>query len=396
MFLIIKNARDIINKKKSVSSLGVKALNKTKLKLELEKPVDNLFYLLSLTPFMPVREDIVDDSGLWAKNKNTFISNGPFCLEKYTENNLVLKKNKFYYDTNKSNINNILVEYISDPNTAYIGYKSNNIDILDNVPIGELKKLSFSDELIKADYYGLYFYSFNTNIDCLKNKKTRQAISKAIDRKKILDKIRKSQEIPANSFLHPDLIKKINKNFEFLNYFDLDQSKKLLKESGFDEKHKFPTIEILYNSESENKVIAEAIQEMLKNNLNINIKLIGQEWSIFNTKRKNLEYNGLVKNSYILESFDPVSFLEIFRPNSLSYTGYNNKNYNYILNNISSLNNKQETNKEIFRALKILEDEMPIIPIFFYSGFFLVKPYIKDYHINTIGYKYFGITKIII
>lgn len=393
LFLAIKNAKDIISKKKPVSCLGVKAIDEKKLKLELEYPVDNLFYLLSLTPFMPVRKDIVDDEGLWVKDKTKSVSNGPFYLERYSVDSIVLKKNKFYYNSNKSNINKILVRFISDTNTAYVAYKLNNIDILDNPPISELRRLSFSKELISTDYYGLYFYSFNTNLDCLKNKKIRQAISKAIDREKILQKIRKSNEIPANSFLHPEFIKKIDENFNFKNYYDLKQAKKLFKESGFEKNHQFPTIEIFYNSENENKAIAEAVQAMLKNNLNIDIKLTGQEWSIFNSTRKKLEYKGLAKNSYIIESFDPVSFLDIFKNNSISYTGYNNKTYDFIINNLN-IKNKIERNKEILKALEILEEEMPIIPLFFYSGVSLIKPYIKDYHINSIGYKYFGEIKI--
>lgn len=394
LFLSLKNADNIINHSYDISSLGVKALNDHQLKIDLEHPVDHLFKLLSLTPFMPIREDMVDSENLFIKDTKTFISNGPFFLERVSDNYLILKKNIFYNNADKSNVGSVLVKFINDSNTAYIGYKSKNIDIIDNVPLNELQKLYKSDEFISIPYYGMYFYSFNLNLNCLKNKKTRQAISAAIDRDAIIKKIRKSSEKPANEYIHPDFMKNITGSSVIKNSFDLKKAKKLFLESGFDNNNKFPELEILFNSESENKIIAEVVQEMLKNNLNIDVKLHGNEWSIFNNKRKKLEYNGLVKNSYIVESFDPISFLEIFRPGGISYCGYNNEKYNLILNNILNINSADDKNKEILKAAQILDDEMPIIPLFYYSSSSLAQPYIKNYYINYIGYKFLGFIKI--
>lgn len=388
LFLPIKNAKRIIENKVSSSLLGIRAIDNYKLKLELEYPIDYLCSLLALTPFMPVREDVVDDEGLWAKNPSTAISNGPFYLSDYSNTDMSIINNKFYYNDNKTNINKISIKFVDNADNAYMGYISNNIDIIDNVPLGEYNKLAHSDEFISIPYYGIYFYSFNLNLDCLKNKNVRQAISKAIDREAITQKIRRSNEIPANEYIHIHFFKSIGKSNN-KSLYNLTEAKKLFLDAGYNSINTFPEIEIFYNSENNNKVIAEAIQEMLKKNLNINVKLTGKEWSTFASQRRNLVYNGLAKNSHMYEFFDPMSFLQIFKPNNESYSGYENNIYNKILNKILTSNSKEKENL-ILHAIRILEDDMPIIPLFYYSSSSLVKSYIKNYHINSIGYKYLG------
>ncbi len=391
LFLPIKNAKQIIDGKKDSSCLGVTALNDYQLKIELEFPIDYLFKLLSLSAFMPTREDIVDEQGAWARDPNKFVCNGPFCLAQYCDDHLLLKKNSFHRQAQKSNINSLCIKIIENPNLAYINYQSGYIDIIDNIPINELHKLQHCSEFKSTPLYGLYYYNFNLNLECFKNPKVRQAFSKAIDKEAIVTKIRKSNEIPANQYIHPDIINETtNKNLDKSSY-NVVAAKRLLSESGYDKN--FPEIEIYYNSESNNKIIAEAIQEMLKKNLNIDIKLKSHEWAIFNFKRKQLDYNGLAKNSHMFEYFDPISFLKIFSEQTENQSGYQNSNYNIIFNKIVNLSGKQR-NEKILEAMEFLENDPPVIPLFFYSNCSLTKPYIRNYCVNSIGYKYFALINI--
>lgn len=394
LFLPIKNAKKIILDNIDPESLGVRAVQDNKLIVTLEYPISYLFHLLSLTPFMPVRDDVIDDDGLWAKDPQKFISNGPFYLSRYSDNSLVLKKNLFYRKNKNANVNSVLINFINDSNAAFMSYKSSNTDIIDSLPLNESKKLNFSKEFVSIPYYGLYFYSFNMNLDCFKDNKVRQAFSKAIDREKLIKMIRKTDELPANEYLYPDFMKKIDDNFEVKNYYDLSEAKKLLARAGYNKENPFPSVELSYNSESDNKIIAEAIQEMLKNNLQIDVTLSGQEWSNFNNKREHLEYNGLAKNSHMMEYFDPASFLELFKSGGISYCGYNNLIYNSVFDEILQLPSGIKRDKKILEAVKILDNDMPIIPLFYYSSTSLIKPYIKNYYINSIGYKYLGLINI--
>lgn len=394
LFSPIKNAKDVINQIKDVDDLGVKALSDSVLQVELEYPVNNLFHLFAMTPFMPVRYDVVDDEGHWAKDSKKAISNGPFYLKLFNDYNLVLSKNLVYHSSEKSNVHNVIVKFIQDSNTSYIAYVSGNLDIADNLPLNEYKKLSYNKEFLSVPYYGIYFYSFNLQLDFLKSPKVRQAISKAIDRNLIVEKVRKTNEEPATGYLPLNFIEEKNLNFSYGFDFDVNKARQLLLEAGFCGNKKFPQIEIFYNSESNNKIVAEAVKEMLKNNLDIDVNLVGQEWSIFLSKRRNLRYNGLAKNSYIIDDFNPVTFLSIFLPEKGSNTGYNNKKYNLLVNDLLTKKCENICDDKMLEAIEILNKDMPILPLFYYCNGSLVKPNIKGYSINYVGYKYLGNVKI--
>ena len=317
----------------------------------------------------------------------------------YLNIQISLQKNNFYHDAKKININSLHIKIIENSNLAYTNYKSGYIDIIDDLPISEIGTLKFSKEYKSTPLYGLYYYNFNLRLDCFKNPKTRLAISKSIDKEAITKTIRKSNELVANQYIHPNILKNKNSDNNIINY-DVLTAKKLLSEAGYSSKNKFPTIEIYFNSESNNKIIAEAIQEMLKNNLGINVELRSHEWAIFNSKRKNLKYNGLAKNSHIFEYFDSSSFLKIFDKTSENQSGYQNQNYSIIFNKIPKISGFQNQNQDIINskildACEFLEKDAPIIPLFFYSNSSLIKPHIKNYYINSIGYKYFALIKIL-
>lgn len=392
LFLPLKNAKDITDQIKDVEDLGVKALSDSVLQVELEYPVNNLFHLFAMTPFMPVRYDVVDDEGHWAKDSKKAISNGPFYLQSFNDYNLILSKNLFYHNFEKSNVHNVIVKFIQDSNTSYIAYVSGNLDIADNLPLNEYKKLNYNKEFLSVPCYGLYFYSFNLQLDFFKSPKVRQAISKAIDRNLIVEKVRKANEEPATDYLPLNFIEE--KHFSYSFDFDINKARQLLLEAGFGSNEQFPTIEIFYNSESDNKIVAEAVKEMLKNNLDIDVNLVGQEWSIFLNKRRNLSYNGLAKNSYIIEDFNPVTFLSIFLPEKGSNTGYDNKKYNLLVNSLLIEKSEDTFDDKMLEAIEILNKDMPILPLFYYRNGSLVKPYINGYSINYVGYKYLGNVKI--
>lgn len=146
--LYIKGADEYINGTGSKDDIGVKALDKYTLEIELNEPTPYFMEILAMPQFLPVREDIIEASGEgWETNPKTCISNGPFKLHSYEpDSNILLSKNNSYYD-NK----NIKLPYIKclintqnkDINLMYDNYealrqniiKEKNVDF-DDVDIG--------------------------------------------------------------------------------------------------------------------------------------------------------------------------------------------------------------------------------------------------------------------
>ena len=63
--------------------------------------------------------------------------------------------------------------------------------------------------------------------------------------------------------------------------FDPEEARRLLAEAGFPNGEGFPKFEILINTHESHKKIAEAIQEMWKRELNIEVNIINQSWQVY-------------------------------------------------------------------------------------------------------------------
>ena len=62
---------------------------------------------------------------------------------------------------------------------------------------------------------------------------------------------------------------------------DTAAARQLLAEAGYPDGKKFPAIEVLFNTVRSHKAIAEALQQMWKKNLNINVRLRNEEWKVY-------------------------------------------------------------------------------------------------------------------
>ena len=115
-----------------------------------------------------------------------------------------------------------------------------------------------------------YYFSFNTNVKPLDNPKVREALTLAIDRETITEKVIENSSIPT---------RRISPNFNNYSYgkelklFDPERAKQLLAEAGYPNGMGFPTLKLKYNTNENHKKICEFIQNQWSVTLNINIDL---------------------------------------------------------------------------------------------------------------------------
>ena len=68
---------------------------------------------------------------------------------------------------------------------------------------------------------------------------------------------------------------------------------------------------ILFNTNEMHKAVAEAIQEMWKNNLGVSVSLMNQESKVFMASRAQGDYQ-VARASWIADYADPMTFLDVF------------------------------------------------------------------------------------
>ena len=194
------------------------------------------------------------------------------------------------------------------------------------------------DQISINPYYGTYYYRVNVNKAPLSNKLIRKALSLSLDRERIVHKVAKGGQDPAFSFTPP------NPNDYFpptkLEY-DPMKAKALLKEAGLSVED-IPPIELLYNTSEGHQKIAEAIQQMWKENLGIKILLTNTDWKVYLSKQNEGDYE-IARAGWIGDYQDPKSFLDMMvsgRGNN--QTGWSNESYDNLLEKAAASPSKEQ------------------------------------------------------
>jgi oligopeptide transport system substrate-binding protein len=169
------------------------------------------------------------------------------------------------------------------------------------------------------------------------------------------------------------------------------KAKQLLAEAGYPNGEGFPEYTILYNTLESHKIIAEAVQRMWKNNLGIDVKLENQEWKVYLNAKTMGDFE-MVRFGWIGDYADPTTFLDLYTKES----GNNNSNwwsddYDRLLAEAATVIDTEERYAIMQEAEKILLDELPIMPIYYYMTTYLLDRRVKGWYPNLLDhhpYKY--------
>ena len=407
IFSPIKNATAANNGEMSVDEVGVKAIDDLTLEVTLENPCEYFIGLTGFATLMPLREDMVGDdiNGAWAINPETAICNGPFKLTEYkTGDKMVLSKNENYWQADKVKLDAINGYMIVEESTALTKFQAGEIDFYDNCPTDEIAKLKASGDLEILPYIGTYFFALNLkNSEVMQDIKVRQALNYAIDRQAICDTVSKAGEQPATGFTpigftdnngkdFAETSNAANNNFNIPTTADVEKAKALLAEAGYPNGEGFPQIEILYNTNEGHKAIAEAVQAMLKQNLNIDVVINNQEWAVFQDSRNELTYKDIARHGWIGDYLDPQTMLEIFETgNPQNNTGWSNAAYDAAMQKAKTTIGEEHF-KALYEAQEILMADLPIIPVYYYVNKSLVSERVVDdtWYLSALGKYWFG------
>ncbi|MBF8984358.1 peptide ABC transporter substrate-binding protein [Lutibacter sp. B2] len=397
----VKGAQEAYEGKGSLDDVGIKAIDDKKLQVTLNAPTEYFLELTSFYTYMPVRKDVVEkDPEGWAKNPELVVSNGPFKLKEYAlGDKIVLEKNTNYYDVDKVKIDTIEAVMIVDESTALTAYESGELDVLDEkIPVQEIPRLKESDPTFKIiPQVGTYYYIFNVTKKPTDDIRVRKALTLAIDRKAIVEKITKAGQVPATGFVPPKLYDADKKEFREVagdygidpNKASVEEAKALLADAGYPDGKGLPEMELIYNTSESHKAIAEAIQEMWKTNLGVNVKLTNQEWAVFQDTRHQGNFT-IARAGWLGDYADPMTMLDLW----LSYSGNNDAQwkkpeYDKLIEGAKKITGKERFDL-LYQAEKMMMDDMMVMPIYYYTKPVMVKERVGNWQVTPLGHWFFG------
>jgi oligopeptide transport system substrate-binding protein len=390
MLYPIKGAKEIndASAKADPNTLGVKAIDDKTLEITLNAPTPYFLEMLTHQATYPVNKKNIDQFGADFIKPGNLVSNGAYTLAEFVPNDHIkLVKNPKFYDA--ANVAIDVVNYIptEDRSAALKRYEAGELDSNDDLPTEQLAEIraKFGDQVHIAPYLGTYYYTFKTDKKPWDDPKLRRAISMAIDRDFLAEKVWKNSMIPAYSFVPPGI-----KGYEasVADYADMsqidreDEAKKVLAELGYGP-DKPLKMELRFNTSENHQNTAVAVQDMLKP--------LGIEVTLKNTDTKShyglLEQHGdydVARAGWIADYKDPETFLRLLvTGDGSNYALYSNPEYDDLMAKAASEADPGNRSKLLSQAEAIFVRDTPYIPLLFYSFHNIVSPKLKGFDNNV-------------
>lgn len=389
MLYPIANAEEVNSGKAKPEELGVKAVDARTLEVSLKAPTPYFLEMLTHQAAYPVNKAAIDSMGAdWIK-PGKLVSNGAYTLAEWVPNDHIkMVKNPKFHDA--ANVKIDVVNFIptEDRSSAMKRFEAGELDSYDDLPTEQLTdlKAKFGDQIRVAPYLGTYYYAIKTDKAPWDNVELRNAVSMAIDRDFLAEKVWNNSMFPGYSMVPPGIQGYTSAAATFADKSQIDredEAKKVLEKLGYGP-DKPLKMEIRYNTSENHKNTAVAIQEQLKP--------LGIEISLLNTDTKthyaHLEQKGdydVARAGWIADYQDPETFLGIsVKASGNNYSNYNSPAYEAAMAKAAAAGgNPEERFKLLGEAERILVDEVGNIPLLHYSFHNIVSPKLVGFDDNV-------------
>ncbi|MCG8448045.1 MAG: ABC transporter substrate-binding protein, partial [Pirellulales bacterium] len=202
----------------------------------------------------------------------------------------------------------------------------------------------------------------------------------ALDREEICTKSMAAGEVPAYSLVPPGMSGYQGQSCPPRN---VEEARRLLAEAGFPEGKGFPRMDILYNTDESHQTIAELIRSQWQRTLGIQIKTRNEEWQSYNSSQRQMKYN-FCRRAWIGDYYDPFTFLQMFLTDGENNnTGFSHPEYDRLMAESTRERDPDKRLRILERGERILMDELPIVPIYFYVSKNMVKPHVRGFYNNV-------------
>ncbi|WP_068312105.1 peptide ABC transporter substrate-binding protein [Polycladidibacter hongkongensis] len=383
----LKNAKKIVAGDMSPSDLGVKALDDHRFEVTLSAPLPYFPLMTTHATTFPSPQWAIEAHGdAWTKPEN-MVSNGAYVLAEHVPSERSVRvRNANYWNNEETIIEKVVTLVINDENAALTRYLAGELDRTE-IPSGQYPsyKKSHPEEAVSFPRLCSYYYWFNhsdSGPEAFNDKRVRQALSFALDRNVITDRIMQGGQFPAYTFTPA-----VTAGFEVpeVPFGQMSQkerdakAKDLLAEAGYGAENPLE-FTIVYNTSEGHKKIAIAASQMWKQKLGAKVTLENLEWKTFLTRKRAQQFD-VSRNGWCGDYNEASTFLDLMHSQSSYNDGkYVNEEVDKLLSEAKTAENPQAN---YTRIEEIIADEMPIIPIYHYTNVYMLRANLKNWPINN-------------
>ncbi len=392
LFYPIKNAERVKSLQAPVEELGVIAHDMYTLEVQLEHPAPHFLELCAHWIYSPLCKEVDQLHPGWAYyGDDTYVSNGPFRLAKWKRNTEIqVLKNPGYWDASSVSINQIDISIVEDPQRALTLYQRGELDWigepLSEIPPEAFKIEDFEKKIISHPIAALHWYSLNVKVAPFTSKKCRQALAIALNRRTMVDKLFSGREKCAYSILPPGLSQT---DEPYFTDADSEKAKSLFNE-GLAELNltlkDLPPFMITCCDQEIHRSIALVAAKQWNEVLGIDVKIEVFKWDRFMEKcgQHDFQIMGITWYCWV---YDPSYILYQLKTLSheMNFSQWHDPLYASYIDKAQNSTDNRTRLELLHEAETVVMQELPIIPLFYYTFKYMKKDYLDNIYLSHLG-----------
>ena len=392
---VIENAADITAGRAAPDSLGVTAPDAGTVVIRLRSPAPYLPGVLSHPSTFPVHRASLAEYGREFSRPGKSVSNGAFVLEDWVVGSHVsAHRNRYYWGNAENHIDRINYPQIADQSAELNRYRGGELDVTYTVPAAQFKWVrdNLGAELQVSPQLSTYYYGFNLYRAPFKDERDlRLALSMVIDRELITESVTGRGELPAYGWVPVGVADYTSQKPAWASLpFEerVAQAKRLYARAGYSAAKPLRT-EIRYNMDESHTRLAVAIAAMWKEHLGVEATLVGEEFKVLLQNIDRHDVTQIFRSSWVGDYNDAYTFAQYLKSDfGLNLPGYRNPRYDELLAAAAVETDRARRRELLEAAERLMLEDQPLLPLYFYVNKHLVKPYVKGWRNNVMNVQY--------
>ncbi len=391
----VVNAMEIIAGERPVDDLAVAAIDDLQLMITLNNPVPYFLALLTHPSTFPMHRPSVELHGDAHARPGNLVSNGAYKLQEWAVGSYIeIVRNEHYRNNDQTALDRVRHHITPEDSVELNRYRAGELDVTFSVPSEAFERMRKErpNELRVSPYLAVYYYGFNLTKPPFKdNPKLRQALSMAIDRETLTEKVTGRGEAPAYGWVPPGTNNYEPRQFLYANLSKDERhtkARELYREAGFSEDNPF-SVEIRYNTADGHRRVALAVQSMWREVLGVESTLINEEAQVLLENIRMRDVTQVFRLSWTGDYNDAYTFLSVMESdNPSNLTGFSNDEYDGLMDKAAVQADPEVRQVYLEEAEKLLLSEHPVMPLYFYVNKNMVNPRVRGWGDNVLNYHY--------
>lgn len=371
---------------RDLNQLGVRAQDPHTLEVDLTYDSAGFLARTAMPPYAPTPREAIEEHGAQWTRPGNIITNGAFILTDHRESERsTLTPNPYYWDREHVQVSGVTQFHTTAAETAVQWYDLHKIDWVWRVPNHSVTALRAAD---RDDFHidpalAIYDYVFNCERPPFDDVRVRRAFNLAVDKVRLVLHLLGAGQKATWGYTPPGFAQTQHYTPPAgRGRFDTDEAKRLLTEAGYPDGQGFPTIVLLYNTNTNHSQIAVWMQRQFWENLNINVELENVEFPTLLDRLETGEF-AMARTTSMAEISDYVGFLKRF--SQASKARLNNPAFDALVEKIERESDAEKRNALAAQAERLLHEEVPSLPLFFPTNAYLLRTTIKGFKPNGLS-----------